>query len=783
VGAPVSHGIVLAFFDYLRRRHPHIRDLEGIDRSNYDRLVSSFLDLVGESRLEDVSALKSDQLYIAITRRDSFFNPNHPPGPKLEMMGNRDDYRRYRFIDNHLLFFAAGSDYWLLHDYVQKYIGELHELSADFADIYFVEQRSGKWDVHGFELRRTLKSIPGISDIRNSQFPCLFLWSNDEHLILPLGHLQKADSLLKTYIRQIFDILEIRNRPLDREMIYEICDLPFSAFRDRSERIATRANPVDLFVSYKREDRRKIESLVHGLEQEGRRVWFDSALRAGDYFPAIITAQIEAATGIMPVWSSKSIESRFVQEEAAAGLEELIPVRIENVYPPLPFRQYHVLDLIDWDGSYQSSKWHVFGEQVAKWLNERAPDGSRSRQLRYSYDPAEKNRRKISDLVDLADEYLRSNPEKAKRLYEEALEISRGTIGPNHMVTLQLKDRFTEAIRRRDEEARNRAEEERARKRAEAERRRRELDAWRCSIMESNRAVTPIKLNVGIAHGTSNACFMPGRGKVEWFKDHAHAPEMVLLPADAFVMGSPKEELGGHEGPLLRVEFAHPFAVSRYAITRGEFAIFANNTNYNTDGGASIWTSFGAKYDAKSSWRRPGIIQHDNHPAVCVSWEDARAYVMWLSEVTGQTYRLLSEAEWEYMARAKSMMPFWWGASVTPAQANYNCTETYEGGGVAGEWRKSTVPVNTFEPNPWGVYNVHGNVWEWCEDVWHYSYTGAPVDGSAWTEGGEPNRHVVRGGAWSSSPRSLRSASRFWFTANLRLNYVGIRVARIASAS
>jgi formylglycine-generating enzyme required for sulfatase activity len=163
---------------------------------------------------------------------------------------------------------------------------------------------------------------------------------------------------------------------------------------------------------------------------------------------------------------------------------------------------------------------------------------------------------------------------------------------------------------------------------------------------------------------------------------------------------------------------------------------------------------------------------------VCVNWKDARAYVAWLSEATGYTYRLLSEAEWEYAARAGTTEPFWWGSSITPAQANYKGDYVYEGGGGEGEYRQSTVPVGSFEPNPWGLYNVHGNIWEWCEDTWHENYTGAPADGSAWVESGDGDRRVVRGGSWGSNPRGLRSAFRFRSSTGVRSSNLGFRVGR-----
>jgi formylglycine-generating enzyme required for sulfatase activity len=132
---------------------------------------------------------------------------------------------------------------------------------------------------------------------------------------------------------------------------------------------------------------------------------------------------------------------------------------------------------------------------------------------------------------------------------------------------------------------------------------------------------------------------------------------------------------------------------------------------------------------------------------VCVNWYDAKAYATWLSKTTGNDYRLLSDAQREYVTRAGTTTPFWWGTSITPAQANYLGTQVYSGGGSLGEFRRRTVPVDSFEPNPWGLFNVHGNVWEWAEDCWNDSNSFNPGDGTSRTQMGSCDRRVTRGGS------------------------------------
>jgi formylglycine-generating enzyme required for sulfatase activity len=165
-----------------------------------------------------------------------------------------------------------------------------------------------------------------------------------------------------------------------------------------------------------------------------------------------------------------------------------------------------------------------------------------------------------------------------------------------------------------------------------------------------------------------------------------------------------------------------------------------------------------------------------NRPVTDVNWDDARAYAAWLSRKTGKTYRLLSEAEREYVTRAGTMTAFWWGSSIIPNQANYDGNYTYAGG-PQGEYLGRSVPVDNFEANPWGLFSVHGNVWEWTEDCWNDSNQGNPGSGDARTTG-DCGRRVVRGGSWYSTPQDLRAAFRSRYTSGARYCNIGFRLAR-----
>ncbi len=277
------------------------------------------------------------------------------------------------------------------------------------------------------------------------------------------------------------------------------------------------------------------------------------------------------------------------------------------------------------------------------------------------------------------------------------------------------------------------------------------------------------------------------------FKDCAQCPEMVVVPAGSFTMGSSAAEqalanAGGvsanytsRESPQHTVR-VRSFAAGRYAVTRGEFAAFVQAQGYVTEAeqgdGCFKWNGTELKNDKATNWRNAGFAQADGHPVVCVSWNDAKAYVQWVSQSTGKEYRLLSEAEREYAARGGRQSAFWWGDRITTGQANYDGTLTSYNRSPKGEWRQATVAVSSFGANPFGLFNVHGNVWEWVEDCWHDNYNGAPTDGSAWTTGCSNDERVLRGGSWIDGPAGLRSAMRYSNTAGSRVSFVGFRLAR-----
>src|SRR5262249_7607555 len=233
--------------------------------------------------------------------------------------------------------------------------------------------------------------------------------------------------------------------------------------------------------------------------------------------------------------------------------------------------------------------------------------------------------------------------------------------------------------------------------------------------------------------GAEKRCLKPK----DSFKDCDACPEMVVIPSGKFLMGSDGEV---SEGPQHIVTIDKALAIGRFPVTSREFAAFVRETNYRLV--EKCWTYDSKKWEERTglSFRNPGFSQDDRHPVVCVNWHDARAFANWLSEKTAKSYRLPSEAEREYVTRAGTTTPFWWGSSIVPTQANYTSA-----GASKEKYQHGTVPVDSFLPNPWGLYNVHGNAWELTEDCWNASYAGAPTGGSVWTSG-DCDKRVVRGG-------------------------------------
>jgi formylglycine-generating enzyme required for sulfatase activity/tRNA A-37 threonylcarbamoyl transferase component Bud32 len=231
--------------------------------------------------------------------------------------------------------------------------------------------------------------------------------------------------------------------------------------------------------------------------------------------------------------------------------------------------------------------------------------------------------------------------------------------------------------------------------------------------------------------------------------------EMIAIPGGTFTMGSPANELERFKDESPQHSVTVPaFYLGKYPITQAQWqAIMGSN---------------------------PSRFQGANRPVESISWNEAIEFCQKLSQATGRAYRLPSEAEWEYGCRAGTTTPFYFGETITTDLANYDGKYTY-GSAPKGQYREQTTKVGSFPPNAFGLYDLHGNVWEWCQDTWHENYNGAPTNGSAWVSENDNDSRTLRGGSWNSRPRNCRSASRVRLSPGLRNFSFGFRVALSAS--
>lgn len=490
---------------------------------------------------------------------------------------------------------------------------------------------------------------------------------------------------------------------------------------------------ADIFISYKSERRAAAEHLADILTDYGYTVWWDYGLVSGLDFGAQIERELRAAKAAIVLWCTKSVASRWVREEAelAKQLNILLPTKIEAVELPLGFMLAQTQDLTTWDGAPRSPQLDTILRDLATLVGRPAQPNMEGldrteRAWRRFGAPALARFALIEDLE-------RASPPRTM----PSLLGAGGGSGPGAVSAPQ--NALLDDLRR----------------------------TWASFPAKGDPAavekfllrVRSVEPRSGLAWEIEEelaGLLRPGRE----FRDGPGLPLMVVIPAGSFLMGSPKTEEGRDEdeGPQRKVTIARPFAVGKFAVTFDEWDACAK------EGGCPSNPK-----PSDQGWGR------GTRPVINVSWGDAQEYRTWLSKKTGKTYRLLSEAEWEYACRAGTTTPFSFGETISTAQANYDGTETY-GKGVKGEYRQKTMPVGSFPANTFGLHDMHGNVSEWVQDCYGHD-TEAPSDGSPVEKSINSNR-VLRGGSWYSNPQVLRSAYRNGKGPTLRSNVIGFRLAR-----
>ena len=413
----------------------------------------------------------------------------------------------------------------------------------------------------------------------------------------------------------------------------------------------------------------------------GYTTWWDDRLVPTERWEPTIYQELRNARIVFVLWTSKSLSSTWVREEAtrAAHSKKLFSVRFEDCEIPGDFQSFQYYSLLDWKPGLPHTEWEriqiVLAERLAvkpSWLNRWRSSRAKIASLRH----------------------------------------------------------------------------------------------WKTGILKGEELTGS-----------------PPTGTV--FQDCEWAPPMTVAPVGSFWMGSPTTEEGRYldtrEDPRHEIQIARPFAASQCAVTIADFRRFVSGTGHRCIGKVVYWDGTRWNEASDRQYDAPGWKVNESHPATLVSWYDAKFYCDWLTAETGLTYRLLSEAEWEFICRGGTQTPFYFGTRITTSQANFNGDPVYTSGGTFGGSkpglnREMTVPVREFGQNEWGFFQLHGNVWEWVEDQYG-PYADCPTDA-------KPAAHVKatcrcqRGGSWSDPPRHLRSAVRGWQYPELRSNSVGFRIAR-----
>ncbi|ACF43322.1 SUMF1/EgtB/PvdO family nonheme iron enzyme [Pelodictyon phaeoclathratiforme] len=512
---------------------------------------------------------------------------------------------------------------------------------------------------------------------------------------------------------------------------------------------------TDIFVSYAREDQERVRPIVKELEHRNWSVFWDLEIPPGETWESFIGKALEESSCVLAVWSHSSVNSDWVKEEADEAKQRgvLVPLFLDTVDAPKGFRRIQAADISGWKNNSSYPPFQSLLAAIESKISSASPHVVKPA-------PAPKSAERgtvVPTAVPKAPLFQTKN-NSSERLFPKiqrqqavwaVVALAVIIVGlfyfinhktGNSVVPLEVSSPEKVVPGNNPPVATNVAA-EKALLNVVA------VEPVVPSVVSSTEKVVsgknlPADTNVAVEMAQLN--FVPIRG-------------------GTFFMGSPgsEDEAYDDEGPQHLVRLS-AFYMSRYEVTVSEFRKFIEATEYLTDA---------EQVRSKRDWkcgvlgsRRPA--NEDNHPVIYVSWNDAISYCKWLSNKTGKTFRLPKEEEWEYACRAgsRTSTPFNTGYNLTTSQANYNGHFPYDHN-KKGEFRKNTVPVNSFAPNNWGLYNMHGNVWEWCEN-WYGPYGSSD----------DTFQRVIRGGCWDQHAGRCRSANRGYYPPENSLNHVGFRV-------
>ncbi len=510
---------------------------------------------------------------------------------------------------------------------------------------------------------------------------------------------------------------------------------------------------TDVFISYSRNDRDKVQFIAEALEREGIGVWWDPEIPPGESFSKVIDRQLKAAKCIIVVWSQSSIHSNWVQEEADDGQMRnlLVPVMIDEVDLPRGFKRLQTADLRNWRGDKNDPNWQLISSQVKKLVSARNADAAAERQAAASQ---------------------AARPAPARASSPQPASGGGLPILPIAIVLLLLIAGGAGYWFLMGPGAGGKPEQTLAGNTSPSE-----AEEEQVAAADDAAAPAPEDLEVAVAEEEpavevtetaelAEASEQPAAETAlsvqpgERFRDCDNCPELIVVAGtQSFTMGAADDEFGREQSELPRVDVTipAPFAIGVYEVTYDEWRACL------ADGGCN-------GYEPPDMGWGEG-----SRPVINISYADAEAFTEWLSGKTGETYRIPSEAEWEYAARAGGETPFSTGDLISTDEANFNGQYPYKNA-PAGRNRAKTVEVGSFKPNAFGLYDVHGNVWEWTADCWRASHAGAPADGSP--VGGACSNRVIKGGAWITGAWRLRSSHRRSVGATERKFDMGLRVVR-----
>lgn len=486
---------------------------------------------------------------------------------------------------------------------------------------------------------------------------------------------------------------------------------------------------ADIFISYTREDLACARAIAHYLEHEGWTVFWDQTIPAGKTWREVVGKELAGAKCVLVLWSSSSIESRWVQEEADEGERRgiLVPALLEDVLPPIGFRSIQAADLKEWDPKRLASLPSSFLADIASVAGGPfAGKGSLDKaMLEQASVRSDAPQAPLKSDFELAANMVGSEPRALGGAYAALIVAS--------LVVVVLVVSFSLYLRQ----------------------------AKLPGTIESTESPMQTPATVLNLRDDPKATTRP-QESLEELQDCSICPIMVVVPAGHFTMGSPthEPERDADEGPAHKVR-VRAFAIGRFEVTFAEF-------DHCVQDGACD------ERPDDQGWGR------GTRPVMNVSWNEAQSYVKWLSRRTGASYRLPSEAEWEYAARADTSTPFFFGETISADQANYNSNHSYNGG-PTGEYLGRTAPIGSYPGNAFGLHDMHGNVWEWVADCWQDNYASASGDGDAHMGDDPCNGRILRGGSWYNKPHSLRAANRFGVGAGNKSDDIGFRVTKTLS--